>query len=206
MLLFVTGASGSGKTVVIPGLRKRFPEFSVHDFDERCTPAPGDNRGRQEQTEYWISIAIEKQHLGKDTIVCGGAVYGEILACPSIHQIAHLAVCLLDCSDLVRIERLRRHGGTPDMALLSWAAWLRVHAVDPGWSPEAITRDSYDSMHWENWQAWEKGDPRWQQAVIDTTGKKVGQITAEVSRWIENQISRKDTRELPTMRGESDLL
>ena len=132
MLLFVTGASGSGKTVVIPGLRKKFPEFSVHDFDERYTPDPGDNRGRQEQTEYWISIAIENQRLGKDTIVCGGAVYGEILACPSIHQIDHLAVCLLDCSDLVRIERLRRHGGAPDMALLSWAAWLRVHAVETG--------------------------------------------------------------------------
>ncbi|HKI73418.1 MAG TPA: hypothetical protein VJ998_02180, partial [Pseudomonadales bacterium] len=116
MLLFVTGASGSGKTAVIPGLRKKFPEFAVHDFDERSAPAPGDNRGRQEQTEYWINIAIENQHLGQDTIVCGGAVYGEILACPSIHQISHLAVCLLDCADIVRVDRMRRRGRTvPDM-------------------------------------------------------------------------------------------
>lgn len=34
MLIFVTGASGSGKTVCVPGLRKRFPEFDIHDFDE----------------------------------------------------------------------------------------------------------------------------------------------------------------------------
>ena len=207
MLLFVTGASGSGKTAVIPGLKKRFPEFSVHDFDERNVPATGDNRGRQEQTEYWISRAIENQHLGKDTIVCGGAVYGEILACPSIHQIDRLAVCLLDCDDIVRLDRMRKHGRTePDMEILTWAAWLRVHAVDPTWCPGMITAGSYASMHWENWRGWQRGDPRWQQSVIDTGGKKIGQITTEVIRWIEAQINSKDMNELPAMPGETDVI
>lgn len=207
MLLFVTGASGSGKTVVIPGLKKKFTEFSIHDFDERDAPAIGDNRGRQEQTAYWINRAIENQLLGKDTIICGGAVYGEILACPSIHQIDHLAVCLLDCADIVRIDRLQRHGQhQPDMALLSWAAWLRVHAVDPTWCPDVIMRDSYASMHWDNWLGWQRGDPRWQQVIIDTGGKKIGQITTEVARWIETQINRKDMNELPSMPGDADLI
>lgn len=207
MLLVVTGASGSGKTVVMPGLKKKFSEFSVHDFDERMAPAIGDNRGRQEQTEYWINRAIENQHLGQDTIICGGAVYGEILACPSIHQIDHLAVCLLDCTDIVRIDRMRRHGRQePDMALLGWAAWLRVHAVDPTWCPAVIMHDSYDSMHWDNWHAWQRGDPRWQQAIIDTSGKKIAQITAEVGRWIESQLDRKDRSELPVFSGDVDLL
>lgn len=193
MLLFVTGASGSGKTAVIPGLRKRLPEFDVHDFDERGVPAEADTRWRQEQTEYWISRAIENQRLGKDTVICGGAVYGEILACPSIVQINQLGVCLLDCADIVRLDRLRkfRHE-SPDLHMLTWSAWLRVHAVDPTWCPEVITKDSYSSMRWENWRDWQRDDPRWQEEIIDTSGKKIDQITGEVVRWIEAQVKAKD--------------
>ncbi|MEX0943561.1 MAG: hypothetical protein WD002_13565 [Pseudomonadales bacterium] len=193
MLLFVTGASGSGKTAVIPGLRKRLPEFDVHDFDERGVPEEADPRWRQEQTEYWISKAIENQRLGKDTVICGGAVYGEILACPSISQIDHLGVCLLDCADIVRLDRLRKfRKQAPRMDMLTWSAWLRVHAVDPTWCPEVITRNSYSSMKWENWLEWQRDDPRWQEEIIDTTGKKVEQITVQVVRWIEAQVKAKD--------------
>jgi len=197
MLIFVTGASGSGKTAVIPGLRKRLPEFDIHDFDERDVPSNADTHWRQQQTEYWINKGIENQRRGRDTIICGGAVYGEILACPSIHQIDDLAVCLLDCSDIVRIDRMRRRGtNEPTMEMLCWAAWLRVHAVDPSWCPEVIMEDSYDSMKWENWQGWERGDPRWHQPVVDTSGKKIDQITTEVVKWIEGEVSAsyKDVR------------
>lgn len=205
MLLFVTGASGSGKTAVIPGLRKRLPEFDIHDFDERDVPADADSRWRQEQTEFWINKAIENQRLGKDTVICGGAVYGEILACPSIHQIDHLAVCLLDCPDIVRLDRLRKfRKEAPGMDILAWAAWLRVHAVDPTWCPEVITTDSYASMRWDNWSGWERGDPRWQQAIIDTGGKKIDQITTEVARWIEAQIRAKAQNENPMPFEETD--
>jgi hypothetical protein len=208
MLLFVTGASGSGKTAVIPGLKKRLPEFSVHDFDEREVREDGDTRWRQEQTEYWISKAIENQRLGKDTIVCGSAVYGEILACPSIRQIDHLAVCLLDCSDMIRVDRLRRfRQAEPDMQVLTQAAWLRVHAQDPTWCPEMITRDSYDLLQWDNWSGWERGDPRWQQTIIDTGGsKKIDQITSEVVKWVETQVSTQDQNELPDLVRDADAM
>jgi len=198
MLLFITGASGSGKTAVIPGLRKRLPEFEIHDFDERGVPDDADTRWRQEQTEYWINKAIENQRLGKDTVISGGAVYGEILACPSITQIDHLGVCLLDCDDIVRLDRLRKYRGQePDMDILAWAAWLRVHAVDPGWCQYVIMNDSYPSMRWENWRDWQRGDPRWQQTVIDTGRKKIEQITADVARWIDAQVAAKDVNGEP---------
>ncbi len=193
MLLFVTGASGSGKTAVIPGLRKKLPAFEIHDFDERGVPAEADTKWRQEQTEYWINRAIENQRMGKDTVVCGGAVYGEILACPSIQQIDHLGVCLLDCDDIVRLDRLRQfRNENPGMQILSWAAWLRVHAVDPTWCPEVITQNSYASMQWDNWLGWERGDPRWQEVIINSSSKKIEQITGEVARWIELQVSAFD--------------
>lgn len=194
MLLFITGASGAGKTAVIPGLRKRLMHFDIHDFDERGVPAEADTRWRQQETEVWINRAIENQRLGRDTVVCGGAVFGEILACPSVSQIDHLGVCLLDCDDIVRLDRMRKfRGEEPTMDLLAWAAWQRVHAVDPTWCPEVITRDGFDAMRWDQWREWERGDPRWQVSIIDTGHKKIEQITAEVARWIEGEVAAKDT-------------
>ncbi|MDZ7683752.1 MAG: hypothetical protein U5O39_00590 [Gammaproteobacteria bacterium] len=163
-------------------------------------PDDADTRWRQEQTEYWINKAIENQRLGKDTVIGGGAVYGEILACPSINQIDHLDVCLLDCDDIVRLDRLRKYRGhEPGMDILTWAAWLRVHAVDPTWCQHVIMNDSFASMRWDNWRDWERGDPRWQQKIIDTSTAKIEQITADVARWIEAQVSTKDV-----CSGESD--
>lgn len=52
MLIFVTGASGSGNTAVIPGLTEKFPEYAVHDFDERGQSDDADTRSRQEKTEF----------------------------------------------------------------------------------------------------------------------------------------------------------
>ena len=63
MLIFVTGASGSGKTAVIPGLIRTFPEYDVHDFDERVQAKESDPKVRQEQTEFWINKAIENQRI-----------------------------------------------------------------------------------------------------------------------------------------------
>ncbi len=205
MLLFVTGARGSGKTAVTPGLAKRFPEYSVHDFDERGVPDDADTRWRQEQTEFWINKSIENQHLGQDTIICGGAVYGEILACPSIRQIEGLGVCLLDCTDVERIDRIRRSDSKVTMDTLSWSAWLRVHAVDPEWCPGEITTQGYDLMNWQNWQGWKRGDRRWQVTIIDTSGKKIDQIVAAVARWIEAELSKSLDFSLDP-RDEDDLL
>ena len=205
MLIFVTGASGSGKTAVIPGLTKTFPEYVVHDFDERVQHEKFGPKKRQEQTEFWINKAIENQNIGKDTIVCGGAVYGEILACPSIKQIESLAVCLLDCSDLERLERVRRSDKTPSMDMLTWSSWLRVHAVNPEWHPHVITEQGYDLMQWENWQGWRFGDERWRVAVIDTSGKKIEQIVGLVTKWVLS-VQALTNLVLPSSRQDEDDL
>ena len=169
MLFFVTGASGSGKSACIPGLRDQLGDYAIHDFDEVDVPEDADTHWRQQTTEYWISRAIEYQHMGRDTIICGGAVYGEILASPSITQINRFAACLLDCDDLLRIDRVRRRGNPIGMDMLCWSAWLRVHAADPTWCPEVITNGGCSLMQWQRWSHWQKGDPRWRQPVIDTS-------------------------------------
>ena len=206
MLLFVTGASGSGKTTVTPGLAKKFPEYSVHDFDERGTRDDLSTRARQEQTEFWINKSIENQHLGQDTIVCGGAVYGEILACPSISQIDGLAVCLLDCTDVERTDRIREFGGTPTMEMLAWSAWLRVHVIDPQWYPGVIKEQGYNLMQWDNWQGWQRGDKRWKVTIIDTSAKKIEQIVGTVAKWVVG-VQASSNLVLPLdRRDEDDLL
>ncbi len=205
MLIFVTGASGSGKTAVIPGLTEKFPEYAVHDFDEREQPADADTRSRQEQTEYWINKSIENQHLGQDTIICGGAVYGEILACPSISQIEDLAVCLLDCTDTERIRRMQEYGSTPTMKILTWAAWLRIHALDPTWCPEVITEQGYDLMRW-HWLDWAPDDKRWQVTIIDTSGKKIKQIVGEFTKWMGSIQASKNLVLPLDQKDEDDLL
>lgn len=117
-------------------------------------------------------------------MVCGGAILGEVLACPSAPQAGPVAVCLLDCGDVLRIDRLRSrgtHGCTQEM--LSWAAWQRVHAVDPQWRPDVIREGGAPGMRWERWASWLRGDPRWQVEVIDTTPLSPPEVATAVARW-----------------------
>jgi hypothetical protein len=131
-MFFLTGASGSGKSASLPGLRAALPEMDWRDFDEFGVPSPCPPEWRPLTTERWIQVALENKQRGKDTGIVGGAILGEILACPSAPHIDEIHVALLDCHDVVRLDRLRKrgtHGATQDM--LSWAAWQRACRRSP---------------------------------------------------------------------------
>ena len=102
----------------------------------------------------------------------------------SAPQVDGVVACLLDCYDVVRIDRLRArdlHGATQEM--LCWAAWQRMHAVDPQWRQDVIRDESAPEMRWERWESWQRGDPRWHVQVIDTTALTIEEVASEVSRW-----------------------
>ena len=184
MIFFVTGASGAGKSACLPGLASRLPNVALHDFDEVGVPAGADKVWRQRTTEAWLSRGLENEARGRSTMICGGAVLGEILACPSAPAATRLAVCFLDCSDLARIDRMKSrgaHGATQDT--LNWAAWQRVHVVDPQWRPDVITGDAAPEMRFQRWAEWQRGDARWRAQVLDTTPLTVLQVSAEVAAW-----------------------
>lgn len=188
MIFFVTGASGSGKTACMADLARLLPGVAVHDFDEVGVPAAPDKAWRQESTERWLRRGIAHGREGRDLTVCGGAIPGEILACPSAPEAGPLAICLLDCGDVVRIDRLRArgtHGCTQEM--LSWAAWQRVHAVDPGWRPDVIRDGAAPGMRWDRWEGWRRGDPRWRVTTIDTTRLTVAEAAGEIAHWVLGQ-------------------
>lgn len=186
-MFFVTGASGSGKTACLSGLRDALPGMDWHDFDEVGVPDPCPPDWRPRATERWLGTALDDQRSGRDTGVTGGAVYGEILACPSAPLVAGIRAALLDCHDWTRIDRLRRrgtHGATQDM--LNWAAWQRMHAIDPRWRPDVIRRpNGFPAMRWERWVGWRRGDPRWTVEVIDTTHLTVAEVVARLVSWVE---------------------
>jgi hypothetical protein len=123
---------------------------------------------------------------------------GEILACPSAPQI-ELRVALLDCHDVVRLDRLRirgTHGITQEM--LSWAAWQRVHAVDPRWRQDVICSAELNDMRWERWTYWYRGDPRWRVHIIDTTELGIDQVVERIASWVRaEQQSKWDEADRP---------
>jgi hypothetical protein len=184
-MFFLTGASGSGKSASLPGLRAALPRMDWRDFDDFGVPSPCPPEWRPLTTERWIQAAIENKQRGKDTGIVGGAIMGEIMACPSAHPIDEIRVALLDCHDVVRLDRLRKrgtHGITQDM--VSWAAWQRVHAVDPQWRQDVICDRQLDAMRWERWTNWQRGDPRWRVHVLDSTNLTIGQILDRIVAWV----------------------
>jgi hypothetical protein len=136
--------------------KKLLPDnIKVFDFDDVGVPENADRVWRQKSTEYWIKKTIEYQSNNRDICVCGTSVLGEILASPSMPQVNDIAVCLLDCSDWVRIERLHKrgtYGANQDM--LNWAVWLRMHSVDPKWHQDVIKEACWEKMQWNRWDTW----------------------------------------------------
>ena len=188
MLYLVTGASSSGKTACLDILRQRSPQVVWYDFDEVGVPTNADKVWRHRTTEYWLQRAIQNQAQGLDTGISGNIILGEVLACPSAPEINRLAVCLLDCSDVVRIDRLRARGSNgANMEMLCWAAWQRMHAVDPQWYQNTIRDDGAPELQWERWKNWQRGDSRWQTYVLDTTTLTIEEVAESILRWMNQE-------------------
>lgn len=186
MLFCVTGASGSGKSASLAGLRRRHPEIDWHDFDDlpftpQCTAE------RQVGTEYWLQVAANNQRDGRDTGIAGSCIPGEVLACPSAPEVSGVRFLLLDCNDIVRIDRILRRDLNPAVAsqeMLNWAAWQRMHAVDPQWRPDVIRSGGAADMNWQRWNTWTRGDARWQVEILDTTRLAVSELVDRISGWL----------------------
>lgn len=61
-LTFITGSSGIGKSTLVPLLKSDFPDFDIHDFDEKLTKNVAMNNElldgwRKDITGYWIRFA-----------------------------------------------------------------------------------------------------------------------------------------------------
>jgi len=102
-LFVVTGASGSGKTAVVPGLRCRLRYCVVFDKDllwGRC--------GSWEQFyNNWLRIAYSIAQGGRYTVIAGIIMPGDFDSCEDRGLIGPIYYVNLHCDDAVREQRIR---------------------------------------------------------------------------------------------------
>jgi hypothetical protein len=209
VLFLVFGSSAGGKTTALNVLRKRMPDFAIHDFDEVGVPPGADTAWRHRASEQWVQRALEYQAERTDLLLAGQTPYGELLAAPSAPLLDGISGCLFDCSDEIRAARLESRGATwftrsagdfqseftwPEwiQVHLDWAVWMRAHAADPTCRTSVIKHDeTAGEMHWSRWRDWRPGDPRWRVRVIDTSDSSPEEVADELLEWVAEERNAK---------------
>jgi RNase adaptor protein for sRNA GlmZ degradation len=140
-LLFLTGASGAGKTSTVEKLEQSYKDdiayihtddFGVPSPEEMVRLYGGGNGYQRHIFKHWINYC--KLHLlDSSAIVIEGSFKPSIIIEGSKEEdILDYKVLLFDCDNSTRTERLTRRGhpdiATPDM--MRYAQILRTEAVD----------------------------------------------------------------------------
>lgn len=191
MLLLVTGASGVGKTTArIHATKLLDSTFEAAElWHLGPIPAVPTVRWRQQQVDVAVRRATELAREGRHLLLAGDPIpAGEVLAAPSAGEV-DVAVCLLDADARSQSARLDARNDPPELRHLhlGFADWMRVHAVDPSYVPEAVTTDSWEQMRWDRWVGRAPG-PEWAMTVIDTTGVPAEQVGEEVADWCRRAV------------------
>ncbi|MCP5099652.1 MAG: hypothetical protein GY943_29210 [Chloroflexi bacterium] len=185
MFFLVSGAAASGKTTVARNISARLENIECHDLDEKKVV---DEYTRCQQLEEWIQLGLKSQQEGQDFLLTSHSPLGELLACPSARKLANISACLLDCSDQIRITRMRKRGidprWPPSQDVLNWASWHRMHAWDPQWEQHVIVGNGPSDHAYGCWTNWQQTDTRWQVSVIDTTELNIEQVLDRVKLWV----------------------
>jgi hypothetical protein len=211
VLLVLGGSSGAGKTAIRRFLSKSESgliaglSLRTHDFDENGVPADADTNWRQKTGELWIQQALVYERERVDLLLSANLPLGEILAAPTAPELDGIAVCLIDCDDRARVQRLRARSDASYTDGRIWdfvlfAAWQRLHHADPAWMPQLITSHSSE-MSWDRWASWTSEDPRWSVPTFDTSNETVEASASRVAEWIRAQIQLRDEGRLPLQRG-----
>ena len=89
----------------------------------------------------------------------------------------------------MRADRLRaRPKGGLTQEALNWGMWLRMQADDPQWRQDVIRDGAWPAMRRERWEAWQRGDPRWDVWVLDTAHLTVEQTTEQLVSWVTRRL------------------
>lgn len=186
MFFLVSGAAAAGKSTLLRNISNQIGDLACHDHDEKRVV---DMYTRCQQLEQWVQSALKFQREGHDFLLVSHSPLGELLACPSAPKLSGISACLLDCSDIVRITRMRKRGvdtrWPPTQHVLNWAAWHRMHAWDSQWEQHVIVGNGPSDHFYDRWTSWEQNDERWHVRVIDTTTIDAGQVLDMVVMWIQ---------------------
>jgi chloramphenicol 3-O-phosphotransferase len=139
-LVILTGASGSGKTVIAEAITSRYAEsVDVYHFDEVGVPSREEMIANYGSTEAWqlakthewtMKIAanrpIKRHILFEGQMRCSFALEAAAAA-----GITEFMLILVDCDDATRTRRLTLERRQPDLVnptMMSWAQYLRNEA------------------------------------------------------------------------------
>jgi gluconate kinase len=180
---FIAGASGSGKTTIMPFLKELLGEhIAVYDFDDIEVPENADKKWRQESTELWLQKLFSQP---KDACLLGQIVLGEILSCPSAKRLDKINFCLLDVSDFERIQRLKkRNTYGADQNMLNWSSWLKMHHHDPQWMPQVLKENCWSGLSFSTWNKLTNWGSKATVEIIDTTTLNLNDVAKKVVEWM----------------------
>lgn len=162
----VTGASGAGKSTVVPELRRLLPDFDVFDMDLLAAD------DWQQVKWNWLKIAHSIAQSGRGTVLCGTVVPENLAGAPYLPYFDGIYYLNLHCDDETRAARLRArpaYRGTTEEFIAdhaNFARWLLEHAAT-AFDPPMPT--------------------------VDTTGRTVAVVADEVAAWVRRVWAERTT-------------
>ena len=126
IVIFITGASGVGKSSVVAELRRLMSSFAIHDFDEVGVPRDVDEAWRHRTTNYWLQEARKNFVEKKSTIICGVSKPDEVLNSPEMISSLIIRFGIIKVRNEILEERLTARGWSKELiqANINWAKVL----------------------------------------------------------------------------------
>ncbi|MEM7029780.1 MAG: AAA family ATPase [Chloroflexota bacterium] len=157
-LFIVTGASGTGKTTIVPELQKRLPEWAVFETD-----ILHDSGNDWQMIKCnWLRIAHSLAQSNRPVLLCGTITPENILDCDHRPFFSSIHFLALHCEPEALAERLRNR-----------PAWR-------GWNEDNI-REHQQFDQWLIDNAKTAFNPP--LSIVDTTNVSIQDVADQVCQW-----------------------
>ena len=137
MIVFLTGASGVGKTSIVKKMRQDFSnnKFEYYHFDSIGVPTEEErnsiNNWQERTTHYWIKKLVDQS--GNEVAILEGSSNIEfILDGFEKYNYPNFLIILVDCDEDTMVKRLVDIRNQPELAnddMKSWLKYLRNQAA-----------------------------------------------------------------------------
>jgi dephospho-CoA kinase len=176
-LLWLTGASGSGKTTIVKALKpivddgiaiESFDSIGVPSVDEMRRKYGSPSNWQRAVTDVWIARAATRYAQKSAVVIEGQSDPRFVLESAARHRVESVTVVVVHCDDLERHMRLRARG-----------------------QRDLVNADM------DNWAAYLKGAQG--VTLLDTTKRKPDECATMVRAWLPHtpQISRTQSSRAP---------